>query len=56
MSDAGSADPYDVHFPGRPNFELGAIEPPSSEIEIVQPTLKPEDVAIHPAPLTATTN
>ncbi len=56
MSDTGSADPYDVRFPGRPSFELGQIAPPSSEIEIVQPTLKPEDVAVHPARLTATTN
>jgi len=56
MNNSVSADPYDVHFPGRPSFELGAIEPPSSEIEIVQPTLKPEDVAVHPARLTATTN
>jgi hypothetical protein len=56
MSNSASADPYDVHFPGRPSFELGHIEPPSSQIEIVQPTLKPEDVAVHPARLTATTN
>jgi hypothetical protein len=56
MSNSASADPYDVSFPGRPSFELGQIEPPSSEIEIVPPTLKPEDVAIQPPRLTATTN
>jgi hypothetical protein len=56
ISNSASADPYDVRFPGRPSFELGEIQPPSSEIEIVQPTLKPEDVAVHPARLTATTN
>ncbi len=56
MSDSASGDPYEVRFPGRPSFELGQIEPPSSEIEIVQPTLKPEDVAVHPARLRATTN
>ncbi len=56
MSDSASADPYDVHVPSRPSFELGEIEPPSSEIEIVQPTLKPEDVAVQLARLSATTN
>ena len=56
MSNATSADPYDVRFPGRPSFELGAVPPPASEVEIVQPTLKPEDVAVHPPRLTATTN
>ncbi len=56
MSDSASVDPYDVHFPGRPSFDLGEIAPPSSEVEIVQPTLKPEDVAVRPARLTATTN
>jgi len=56
MSNSASIDPYDVHFPSRPSFELGQIEPPSSEVEIVQPTLKPEDVAVHPARLSATTN
>ena len=35
-----------MHFPGRPSFELGEIAPPSSEVEIVQPTVKPEDVAV----------
>jgi len=53
MSDAGK-DPYDIQFPGRPAFELGEIAPPSSEVEIVQPQLKPEDV--RPARLSATTN
>ena len=56
MSDSASADPYDVRLPGRPSFNLGEIEPPSSKVEIVQPTLEHEDVAVHPAPLTATTN
>jgi len=56
MSDSASADPYDVQFPGRPTFELGEIAPPSNEIEIVQPTVQPEDVAVHPARLSATTN
>ena len=51
MSDTG-ADPYDVKVPGRPSFELGEIPPPSSEVEIVQPTLKPEE--LRPARLTAT--
>jgi hypothetical protein len=55
MSNSASADPYEVQFPGRPSFELGEIAPPSSKIEIVQPTLKPEDVAVHPPRLTATT-
>jgi hypothetical protein len=53
ISDPGS-DPYDIQFPGRPTFELGEIPPPSSEVEIVQPTLKPEE--LRPARLTATTN
>jgi hypothetical protein len=55
MSNSASADPYEVHFPGRPSFELGEIAPPASQVEIVQPTLKPEDVAVHPPRLTATT-
>jgi hypothetical protein len=53
MSDSSSADPYEVQFPGRPAFELGQVEPPSSEIEIERPKLKPEDVAVRPTPLRA---
>jgi hypothetical protein len=45
-----------VQFPGRPSFKLGDVQPPSSQVEIVQPTLKPEDVAVHPARLNANTN
>jgi hypothetical protein len=41
-----STDPYDVQFPSRPAFKLGELEPPASEIEIVRPQLKPEDVAV----------
>jgi len=53
MSDPGK-DPYDIQFPGPPTFELGEVTPPSSEVEIVQPTLEIEDV--RPARLIATTN
>ncbi len=53
MSDPGK-DPYEIQFPDRPTFELGEITPPASEVEIVQPTLNPEDV--RPARLIATTN
>lgn len=56
MDKSASDDPYDVQFPGRPSFKLGAVEPPSSQVEIVPPTVKPEDVAVHPARLKATTN
>jgi hypothetical protein len=56
MDNSASADPYEVQFPGRPAFKLGDVEPPSSEVQIVQPTLKPEDVAVHPAPLKVTPN
>ena len=56
MDKSASADPYEVQFPGRPSFQLGAVEPPPSEIEIVPPKLKPEDVAVHPARLSATAN
>ena len=56
MDNTASADPYEVQFPSRTSFKLGAVEPPPSQIEIVQPTLKPEDVAVHPARLNKTTN
>ena len=56
MKDSASVDPYEVRFPGRPTFELGEIAPPSSEVEIVQPTLKPEDVAVRPTRLSVPTN